>query len=189
MLGSPGRVPLQPTSVCSRPGTRCPLRALALARPGHLSGPRGVLALPSPGFVRALPPRPGFRARDGRGSAMRYFRALAYVPPHPPPSGERGRGSARGLCRVSGAAGADLPRPPSPPRPLARRPSSESLRVTAGAAALTARPATRGRPPGAGLRQPSSPKLWRGCFLLTKYTLGRLVQNGRGKKKRYLKHL
>lgn len=91
----------------------------------------------------------GFGTRDGRGSGMRYFRALACVPPTPRLRVDRptqSRPSHSGL-RTAG--------PLRPPRLTRRRNPWSLQQASAGAAALPEGDA-RGRAPGAGLELLSS---------------------------------
>lgn len=128
----------------------CPRHLLRLACALALS-----LSLPSWCFSTTLLLCQGFGTRDGRGSGMCYFRALAYVPPHPTPrlgAWKRLDRPAPSRPRHSGLRTAGPLRPPR----LARRRNPWSLqRASAGAAALP-EAAARGRAPGAGLELLSS---------------------------------
>lgn len=103
-------------------------------------------------FLHARLFRLGFGTRDGRGSGMRYFRALGYVPP------PHGRGWKR-LGRPAPSRPRDFglwtAGPLGPPL-LARRPKQWSLQQVSARVAALPFGATRGRAPGAGLELLSS---------------------------------
>lgn len=91
----------------------------------------------------------------------------------------------RGLCRVPGAAGAYYrAHPPhasrSPDALVLRAPGDGRRRGTYGASGRQRAPA------GRGAAAAFFPKTLARLLLLIEYTLGRLVQNAKKKKKKYL---